>query len=146
MSRGGRKRFGCPCNVDNKYMQYIFNRPWCIFSRPWWSSPKPRPAAWRAFSFDMLLTPRARVCQQSALIIALQFIPTFWLFVLPLTGAMSSGMLPPMWKPNLNNASGAAKFLCFPMVPLLLIFVVFLLAAGMVVDAAVAEVENPILL
>ena len=85
----------------------------------------------------MLLTPRARVCQQSALIIALQFIPTFWLFVLPLTGAMSSGMLPPMWKPNLNNASGAAKFLCFPMVPLLLIFVVFLLAAGMVVDAAV---------
>ena len=41
---------------------------------------------------------------------------------------------------------GAAKFLCFPMVPLLLIFVVFLLAAGMVVDAAVAEVENPILL
>ena len=93
----------------------------------------------------MLLTPRARVCQQSALIIALQFIPTFWLFVLPLTGAMSSGMLPPMWKPNLNNASGAAKFLCFPMVPLLLIFVVFLLAAGMVVDAAVAEVANPIL-
>ena len=93
----------------------------------------------------MLLTPRARVCQQSALIIALQFIPTFWLFVLPLTGAMSSGMLPAYWKFP-SNASGAAKFLCFPGVPFLMIFVVFLLAAGMVVDAAVAEVQNPILL
>ena len=57
---------------------------------------------------------------------------------------MSSGMLPAYWKFP-STASGAAKFLCFPGIPFLLIFVVFLLAAGMVVDAAVAEVANPIL-
>ena len=34
------------------------------------------------------------MCKQSAVIIALQFIPTFWLFLLPLAGAVQSGMLP----------------------------------------------------
>lgn len=83
------------------------------------------------------------MCKQSAVIIALQFIPTFWLFLLPLVGAVQSGMLPVKLP---NSAAGAAMFLCFPGVPFFSIFFVFLLAAMMVVDAAVAEVTNPILM
>lgn len=82
------------------------------------------------------------MCKQSAVIIALQFIPTFWLFLLPLAGAVQSGMLPVKLP---SSGAGAAMFLCFPGIPFFSIFFVFLLAAMMVVDAAVAGVENPIL-